>query len=113
MARIVLNPFGSFGDLHPFLALAIALKRRGHELIVATAEIYRGKIEGEGLQFSPVRPKGDDLLERPDLVKRLWDPKRGTEYLIREYVMPQVRASFYDLLPVAKGADLLITHGAG
>ena len=30
MARIVLATFGSLGDLHPVLALAFELRRRGH-----------------------------------------------------------------------------------
>ena len=56
MAKIVLNTFGSFGDLHPYLAIAIELKRRGHQPIVATAEVYRKEIDAEGIAFAGVRP---------------------------------------------------------
>lgn len=110
MARIVLNTFGSFGDLHPYLALAIELKRRGHHPVIATSEVYRTKAESEGLEFRPVRPDVGELLGNEKFIQRLWDPKRGTEHLVREYIMPRVAESFDDLCPACKGADLLLTH---
>ena len=112
MTRIVLNTFGSFGDLHPYLAVAIELKRRGHEPVVATAEVYRGKIEAEGIAFAPVRPDVGELLHNEELVRKLWHPRRGSEYLIRDYLMPALDGSYEDLLPLVRSADLLVTHFA-
>ncbi len=91
MARIVLNTFGSFGDLHPYLALAIELRQRGHQAVVATAEVYRTKVEAEGVIFAPVHPDVGELLDKPELVAKLWDPRTGSEFLIRDYVMPPRR----------------------
>ena len=48
-AKIVLATFGTHGDLHPFIALAVALKRRGVAPVIATSEMYRAKIEAEGM----------------------------------------------------------------
>ena len=112
MSHIVLNTFGSFGDLHPYLALALGLKARGHNPVIATSAVYRRKVEAEGIRFAPVRPDVGDLLNRPEFVKRLWHPRRGTEYLIRDYLIPQVRESFEDLRAACQGADLLLTHAA-
>jgi UDP:flavonoid glycosyltransferase YjiC (YdhE family) len=112
LARIVLNTFGSFGDLHPYLALAFGLKARGHDPVIATSAVYRRKIEAEGIGFAPVRPDVGELLNRPDFVKKLWHPRLGTEYLIRDYLIPQVRESFEDLRAACQGADLLLTHVA-
>jgi UDP:flavonoid glycosyltransferase YjiC (YdhE family) len=112
VARIVLNTFGSFGDLHPYLAIAIELRKRGHSTLVATSEVYRAKIEAESVEFAPVRPDVGELLERPDLLEKLWNPTHGTEYLIRDYLMPQVDESYLDLLDACARADLLITHFA-
>ncbi|MHB8956287.1 MAG: glycosyltransferase [Pirellulaceae bacterium] len=36
MSRIVITTWGSLGDLHPYLAIALGLQRRGHEVVVAT-----------------------------------------------------------------------------
>ena len=112
MARIVLNTFGSFGDLHPYLALAIELQRRGHECVVATAEIYRQKVTGEGVGFAQVRPNVGELLNEPELIEKLWHPTRGTFYLLRDYLLPQVENSFTDLDRACVNADFLLTHAA-
>jgi rhamnosyltransferase subunit B len=112
LARIVLNTFGSFGDLHPYLALALGLKARGHDPVLATSAVYGQKIEAEGIRFAPVRPDVGELLDRPDFVQKLWHPRRGTEYLIRDYLMPHAREGFADLHEACYGADLLLTHAA-
>jgi rhamnosyltransferase subunit B len=112
LAHIVLNTFGSFGDLHPYLALALGLKARGHDPVIATSAVYRRKVEAEGVGFAPVRPDVGELLNRPEFVKKLWHPRRGTEYLIRDYLIPQVRESFEDLREACRRADLLLTHAA-
>jgi len=110
LARIVLNTFGSFGDLHPYLAIAIELRRRGHEAVVATSEVYRCKVVGEDVGFAPVRPDVGELLANTELLRKIWDPKRGSEYLYRDYLIPSTEKSFEDLIAVCKGADLLVTH---
>jgi MGT family glycosyltransferase len=113
VARIVLNPFGSLGDVHPYLALAIGLRERGHQPIIATAESYRSKMESEGIGFSPVRPDVGELLENPELLRKIWHPRWGSEYLLREYVLPQIERGYEDLLGACQGADLVLTHCIG
>ena len=112
MARILLNPFGSLGDLHPFLALAIELQHRGHQATIATSEAYRAKVGTAGVGFAPVRPDIGDLLEQPDVLAKLWDPAHGTEYLIRDYLAPRIEESYTDLDEACTSADLLLTHSA-
>jgi len=112
VSRIVLNPFGSFGDLHPYLAIAIELKRRGHQAVVATSEIYRAKVEAEGVEFAAVRPDLGELMGQEGFLKLLWDAKNGTKHLMRDYLLPKIAESYADLLPVCEGADLLLTHFA-
>jgi UDP:flavonoid glycosyltransferase YjiC (YdhE family) len=57
--RIVLTSVGSLGDLHPFIAIGLGLKARGHDPIIATSECYRAKVETLGLGFRPLRPDSD------------------------------------------------------
>ena len=80
--------------------------------MVATAEVYRTKVEAEGVEFAPVRPDVGELLDKPEMVAKLWHPRTGSEFLIRDYVMPVVQQSYEDLLPVCQDADLLLTHTA-
>ena len=53
--RIVLNTFGSFGDIHPYMALALELQARGHAAVVATMEVYREKIDAAMQGSRPTR----------------------------------------------------------
>lgn len=110
MARIVLNTFGSFGDLHPYLAVALELNQRGHTPVIATSEVYRAKVEALGLSFAPVRPDVGELITDQKFLEKLWHPRSGTRYLVREYLLPSVDASYEDLLEICRGADLLLTH---
>ena len=108
--RIVLATFGSLGDLHPYIALALGLQARGHEAVIATSGYYRQKIEALGIGFRAVRPDLPDLDANPDLVRRIMDPRQGGECVIRELVLPALRESYEDILAAAEGADLLFSH---
>lgn len=110
--RIVLTTFGSFGDIHPYMALALELNSRGHRVLVATSEIYREKIEGAGIEFCAIRPdiSGPDDPETEDLIRKIMDPQTGAEFLIKELILPSIRDSYDDLNEAVRGADLLVTH---
>jgi UDP:flavonoid glycosyltransferase YjiC (YdhE family) len=107
-ARVVLSCLGSYGDLFPYLGLAIRLKSLGHEPVVATCPYYRSIVEGEGLEFRPVRPDVDPA--DSELLKRVMDPKRGSEVVINELAVPAARDAFADLMAATEDADFLVTH---
>jgi UDP:flavonoid glycosyltransferase YjiC (YdhE family) len=108
--RILLSAWGSFGDLHPFIALALGLRERGHHPVLAGSEVYREKIEGEGIEFHPMRPKMPPPEEAAEMVTKVMDSRSGSEYVMRELLMPFVRDQYEDLLPLVGGADLTLTH---
>lgn len=111
--RIILNTFGSFGDIHPYMGIALELQRRGHMPVIATMPGYREKMEGAGLPFAPVRPDVYPPQEQgTELVEKIMEPKTGPRFLTEELIFPAVRDSYADLLKVVEGADLLITHPA-
>src|SRR5258708_367872 len=99
--RIVLTTFGSLGDLHPYIAIALGLQARSHEAVIATSAFYRQKIEALGIGFRAVRPDHPDLQGDPDLVRRLMDLRKGTECVIREMMVPVLRESYEDTLAAA------------
>ena len=55
--RIVLTTFGTLGDVHPLIAVALEMRRRGHAPVLAVPEIFRAKIEPLGLTFAKVGPR--------------------------------------------------------
>jgi rhamnosyltransferase subunit B len=78
--------------------------------VMATCEVYRAKVEGEGICFAPMRPDVGELRKRPDVFKRAFHPLRGSEYIIRDLMVQPIAESFADLSLCALDADLLISH---
>jgi UDP:flavonoid glycosyltransferase YjiC (YdhE family) len=109
MARIVLTALGSIGDLHPYIAIALGLKARGHEAVVATGECYRRKVEALGLGFRELRPDSDWVAD-PGVMRWVMDLRTGTMYVLRDVFLPALRDSYEDTLAAAEGADLLVSH---
>jgi rhamnosyltransferase subunit B len=108
--RIVFTPWGSLGDLHPYLAVALEMKRRGHDALLATSEIYREKVEGEGLAFRGVRPDMRPFIQSAARIAKIMHPLNGPEYLFRQIILPSLKDSFDDLCAAARGADMLVGH---
>ena len=81
--RIVLTTHGTLGDLHPYLAIALGLRARGHRTVVATSEYHRRHVEAAGVEFRPVRP--DITFADKELHRRLTEPRRGLERVIRAH----------------------------
>lgn len=109
MSRVVLTTFGSLGDLHPYIAIALELKCRGHEAIIATGECYREYIESRGLGFHPIRPDCGWLNE-PEMARRYMHLRFGLIRLVHEVVFPLLREAYDDLLMAVDGADLLVSQ---
>jgi UDP:flavonoid glycosyltransferase YjiC (YdhE family) len=110
--HVVLTTWGSFGDLHPIIAVALELQRRGHRVTLATAPLYRDKVEALGLGFRPMRPDLPPPPKAGEIIRRVMDLKHGTEYLFKQLLMPHLRDSYDDLTSAASDADLLVTHPA-
>ncbi|HTR97026.1 MAG TPA: glycosyltransferase [Candidatus Acidoferrales bacterium] len=110
MSRIALVTFGSLGDLHPFLAIGTELRRRGHAALLATHADYRELVTSAGLEFAPVRPEFGAPEAMEQVMKRAMDLRRGTEYVLRELVLPWTRDAAEDLLAAAPGSDLIVSH---
>ncbi len=106
--KILLATYGSLGDLHPILALAIELRKRGHEISICSLEVYREKIDLLGFEFFPLRPDVDPENDR-ELAKEIMDAKGGTEKLLREILLPNVHLMYEDLMAAAAGKDCLIS----
>lgn len=105
--RVLIATIGSYGDLHPYIAIAHALQDRGCETTIATTPSYREKIEAHGLAFHPVRP--DLQLEDPALLERVINRMRGTEQVFR-LMAEHTREAYHDLVPAVRRADILVTH---
>ena len=107
--RIVFTTVGSLGDLHPYLAIASEMQKRGFEPVLATLEIYRKKVEASGFAFRLLRAILVERLDR-ELMQQVLDLRNGSEYIIRNLLMPALRVAYEDTLKAAEGAALLVSH---
>jgi rhamnosyltransferase subunit B len=109
--RVVFTTWGSLGDLHPYLALGIELKRRGYAVRVATLGGWRDNVECAGLEFAPIRPDVPaDETEARELVRRVLDAREGPDYLFKKVFAPHMRETYDDTRAAVDGADLLVSH---
>lgn len=110
MATIVFATFGSYGDVLPYIAIGQELKSRGNAVWIATSEFYRTVIEKAGLGFAQMRPDVD--YQDREKFQRAMDARRGTEYVVRELVMPHLKESYRDLERAVSesNADLVCSH---
>lgn len=109
--RIVIATLGSYGDIHPYMAIAAELRARGHQPVIASCESYRVKMEAAGFEFVPVRPNVPPPQEQDQvMMDRVMHPRSGSGFLLNEMLFPFVREGYDDLLQAVAGADLLLTH---
>lgn len=109
---VALATFGTLGDLHPFVAVALALKRRGIEPIVAAAEGYRANVEGEGLRFQRMRPDLDAMAQRLGMGERelARAAAKRPDFIVRDLVLPHLREAYEDVMDFMHETDLIVTH---
>lgn len=109
--RIVLTTFGSYGDIHPYMAIAAELRARGHHPVIATSELYREKMEAAGFDFTPVQPHLPPPQEQDaEMMAKVMNPRSGSTFLMNEMLFPFLRGGYDDLIQAVQGADLLLTH---
>ena len=109
--KAVLSTFGTLGDLHPFIALAVAMRDHGFQPVIACAAEYKDKVEAAGIAFFPVRPSFAQIerdlgMDRPELTRRA---VARSDFLFRSIVLPYVRESYEDAMAATADADLVLT----
>jgi rhamnosyltransferase subunit B len=93
--RFLVFPFGSSGDVFPFVGIAAALRERGHDVTCFANDHFQHVVERAEVPYA-VWGKGDDyvhLMDHPDL----WHPLRGVGLIFREGIARAIREQ-YDLI---------------
>jgi len=52
--RLLIASIGSAGDIHPFIAVGMAMRARGHEVLFLANPHFQERIENAGLHFAPL-----------------------------------------------------------
>lgn len=108
--RIVFAAMGSYGDVHPFMAVALEMQARGWSPILLAAAEYVDKARAAGLDFAPMPPSAAEVMERSggpaELLKHLGED----EYLIRTHLVPAAEGACAAVLPHAREARLVVAN---
>ncbi|MDB5007926.1 MAG: hypothetical protein JWP45_2319 [Mucilaginibacter sp.] len=76
--KIGIFTYGTRGDVQPYIALALGLKKNGHEVILAAPENFKDFVEGFGVVFHPLygdaeagmnSPEGQSVLQTENTIK--------------------------------------------
>ncbi|RXF74940.1 glycosyltransferase [Hansschlegelia zhihuaiae] len=78
--RALICAFGSHGDVLPLVAIGAELKRRGHDVVVGSAEPFGAAVRRAGLEFEQLATEAEyrEALAHADL----WRPIRGARRLL-------------------------------
>lgn len=107
MSRILLTTIGSLGDLHPKIALGLELRSRGHDVIFAIHKEYHPIVEALGFKCYQLRP--DDISPNDfEMMKRVMDLKTGTEFIMREVIMNNLRDTYADIMNAIQNVDFIV-----
>jgi UDP:flavonoid glycosyltransferase YjiC (YdhE family) len=110
MARIVVTTFGSTGDLNPFIALALALRSRGHDVVFAVEANFQQQVSELGFpvrlltgdQEKALAPYGQQIFNNDQ-------PLTSFKILLEHYILPTLPAKVAELRETCQQADLLIS----
>jgi rhamnosyltransferase subunit B len=103
--KILLPTIGSAGDVHPFIALGLALQARGHRVTIFTNPHFQDRIEKLNLGFQPVgtRAQFHAGVADPDL----WHPRKGFGVVAHRFILPAIEPVFH-LIEKHADADTVV-----
>ncbi|HXP65408.1 MAG TPA: nucleotide disphospho-sugar-binding domain-containing protein [Steroidobacteraceae bacterium] len=91
MLHVLLPTMGSAGDVHPFIALGVALQARGHRATILTNPLFQPVIEAQGLGFLAVGTveEANAAIANPEL----WHLRKGFG-VIAQVIVPAIAETY-------------------
>ncbi len=112
--RIVFVTTGSWGDIYPFVSLALEAIAAGHQVALITERSYTDRL-AHHFSNAPIELRGFDSgvdpdlpLNRPDVMDR-W---RGTGVFLREVLEPSLEPMYRSVIDAIRAAptDVVVCH---
>lgn len=102
--------FGSAGDVHPMVALALALRGRSHRVVMVAPSIFEPLANRVGLEFTGLGTEQEfhDALHDPDL----WHPWRAFNVLAKRLMVPWMRPTYEMIADLQESGDLVVAAPA-
>jgi sterol 3beta-glucosyltransferase len=112
--RVAIVTWGSRGDFQPYLALALAFARAGHDVRLAgwRRDDYAAAAAERGIPYTPLGAGHEqrviaDLARRPDFT---FDAFRLLNVIVNDLLLPGLEQMYAECLPLADWADVVIGH---
>lgn len=85
--RFLFSSIGSSGDIHPYVGIGQALRRRGHEVAFISQPYFERTITQAGLEFVPAGERFEltELASRPEMM----GARLGSVRILQQYMIPQ------------------------
>jgi UDP:flavonoid glycosyltransferase YjiC (YdhE family) len=110
--RIIIPTIGTRGDVQPYIALALGLRKAGHIVTLVTHPCMRGLVESYGVTFMPMGPD-IDIGHEATLI-RAKSPHWMVGFMrVMKFSFAMLEQSHTDLLDMCRDADLVVvSHSA-
>jgi vancomycin aglycone glucosyltransferase len=105
---VLLSSIGSRGDVQPILALALDLRRIGHQGVLLVSPNFKTWVESHGVECIPIGP---DVKKASSRMAQTGMPKPTREQM-RQLAAHTVKDQFRASLEAARGCDLIVCGGA-
>ncbi len=79
------------GDLHPYIALAKGLIDRGYQPRIVTSEVYREKLDREGIDFIAAPPDLSDVKDESEMMRKAMDRFGGPVMSFKTWFLPHLQ----------------------
>ncbi len=110
--RITILTFGSRGDIQPYLALALGLKSVGHDVCIATEQIYEDWITQEGIEYAFLPGNSKERHANEAWFKLLEETHRrpivSAYRAYREFLLPPLRKLLEAAWEACQGSDVIL-----
>ncbi|MFD0887182.1 glycosyltransferase, partial [Streptosporangium algeriense] len=112
--KVLVLTHGTRGDVQPYAALALALKRAGHEAVLAAPAAMAALAEPYGLDFAPVHDGPNTLIDDPEVREAIETNYRGIRgkrvaLRVMRRSKPLLARALEDAARVAEsGADMVV-----
>ncbi|MEJ2245446.1 MAG: glycosyltransferase, partial [Acidobacteriota bacterium] len=86
---ILVIALGSAGDVHPNVGLALALKRRGHRVVLVTSIVFAPLAQLENIEMHSLGTEQEfyDAVRDPDI----WHPYRAFSVVAKRLILPMMK----------------------
>ncbi len=103
--HVIVIALGSAGDVHPNIGLALALRRRGHEVLLVGPAMFRTLAERVGLECMGIgtEEEYEQAIRDPDL----WHPTRSFTVVAKRLILPALRP-IYEIIESRRRNDTVV-----